>query len=98
MDRAVIYDTHASTYLHFTQEESRVDRQAPDTADPHELAVATGCVSYIDPETGYTVFTELAHIERGYCCGSRCRHCPYGLAPLTTQDPAVRPPCAAVDG
>jgi hypothetical protein len=23
------------------------------------------------------VFTALYHIERGSCCGSKCRHCPY---------------------
>lgn len=23
------------------------------------------------------VFTERWHVERGYCCGSKCRHCPY---------------------
>jgi 2-iminoacetate synthase ThiH len=26
---------------------------------------------------GYIVFTEKYHLKRGYCCGSRCRHCPY---------------------
>ncbi len=24
------------------------------------------------------VFTALYHLRRGYCCGSGCRHCPYG--------------------
>ena len=23
------------------------------------------------------VFTSLFHLERGQCCGSGCRHCPY---------------------
>jgi hypothetical protein len=23
------------------------------------------------------VFTEKFHIERGQCCGTGCRHCPY---------------------
>lgn len=26
---------------------------------------------------GTIVFTETYHIERGYCCGNGCRHCPY---------------------
>lgn len=26
----------------------------------------------------YWVFTELYHIQRGYCCGNNCRHCAYG--------------------
>jgi len=25
------------------------------------------------------VFTALSHIQRGNCCGSGCRHCPYDL-------------------
>ncbi len=25
----------------------------------------------------YYVFTAAYHLKRGYCCGSRCRHCPY---------------------
>jgi hypothetical protein len=28
-------------------------------------------------EGGLYVFTEHYHAQRGYCCGSRCRHCPY---------------------
>lgn len=29
-------------------------------------------------EGPYVVFTELYLKERGYCCESGCRHCPYG--------------------
>jgi diphthamide synthase (EF-2-diphthine--ammonia ligase) len=43
----------------------------------HEKACAAGNLMYVDPETGYTVMTELAHKRRGKCCGSGCRHCPY---------------------
>ncbi|KAF2519861.1 hypothetical protein E0W68_01120 [Flavobacterium salilacus subsp. salilacus] len=32
---------------------------------------------YLTPE-GYKVFTEKYHLQRGYCCKSGCRHCPYG--------------------
>jgi hypothetical protein len=28
-------------------------------------------------ENGYVVFTEAYHLQRGTCCGSGCRHCPY---------------------
>ncbi|MDE3246380.1 MAG: hypothetical protein KGN80_09850 [Acidobacteriota bacterium] len=28
-------------------------------------------------EGPYMVFTELHHLRRGSCCGSRCRHCPF---------------------
>ena len=30
-------------------------------------------------EGRYVVFTELYLRERGYCCESGCRHCPYGF-------------------
>ncbi|HEX7730559.1 MAG TPA: DUF5522 domain-containing protein [Terracidiphilus sp.] len=32
-------------------------------------------------ENGLMVFTETYHLKRGSCCGSGCRHCPYGNAP-----------------
>jgi len=44
----------------------------------HEAACARGDSRYRDPETGYTVFTRLAHEARGECCGSACRQCPFG--------------------
>jgi len=28
-------------------------------------------------ESGMLVFTERYHVERGRCCGKKCRHCPY---------------------
>ncbi|MGN6541267.1 MAG: DUF5522 domain-containing protein [Ginsengibacter sp.] len=31
---------------------------------------------YFD-RTGLMVLTEEYHLERGYCCGNGCRHCPY---------------------
>lgn len=37
----------------------------------------------LDPKYYYmidgdrVVFTALFHIQRGYCCGNKCRHCPY---------------------
>ena len=43
----------------------------------HEEACSHGKDTYIDPKTGYSVFTELAHKRRGKCCGGGCRHCPY---------------------
>ncbi len=29
-------------------------------------------------ENGLLVMTGWAHLKRGHCCGSGCRHCPYG--------------------
>jgi hypothetical protein len=43
----------------------------------HDQAIKEGKLTYVDPATGYTVFTELFHLNRGTCCGSKCRHCPY---------------------
>ena len=28
-------------------------------------------------EQGLIVLTASYHLERGYCCGNGCRHCPY---------------------
>ncbi len=43
----------------------------------HRIACADNQSVYIDPDTGYKVFTEFAHLKRGKCCGSKCRHCPF---------------------
>lgn len=50
----------------------------PPWHEAHARALAAGAATYRDPETGYRVFTEIAHRMRGTCCGSACRHCPYG--------------------
>ena len=28
-------------------------------------------------EQGLMVLTEKYHLQRGYCCGNGCKHCPY---------------------
>ena len=33
--------------------------------------------TYLDPDTGYSVFTQ-AYLKRRPCCGNACRHCPWG--------------------
>lgn len=43
----------------------------------HDAAVARSEDHYVDPDTGYFVFTAAALRARGYCCDSGCRHCPY---------------------
>ncbi len=45
----------------------------------HEQAMAEGKMCYLDPVLGYSVFTAAYHLERGFCCESGCRHCPYGF-------------------
>ncbi|MBK5269373.1 MAG: hypothetical protein JJE22_00030 [Bacteroidia bacterium] len=32
---------------------------------------------YYFDEDGLIVFTGQYHLEKGYCCGYSCRHCPY---------------------
>ena len=61
---------------------------APHIRAAHDAAMAKGDTLYEDPDTGLRVFTRQAHIERGRCCGSRCRHCPY----LHAMVPKNRPP------
>ncbi|XP_031197630.1 uncharacterized protein C1orf53 homolog isoform X1 [Mastomys coucha] len=47
-----------------------------------------GHLSYMDPATGFVVLTRLAHLQRGACCGSACRHCPYGQ--VNVKDPSKK--------
>jgi ATP-binding cassette subfamily B (MDR/TAP) protein 1 len=54
----------------------------------HERAVAEGRDTYVDPETGYEVFTAAYLTRRGVCCGSGCRHCPFDHVNV---EPAERP-------
>lgn len=52
--------------------------------DAHQAAVDKGSSTYKDPNSGLTVFTRQAHIARGLCCGSRCRHCPFNHVKVPT--------------
>jgi Family of unknown function (DUF5522) len=45
--------------------------------EAHDRAVAAGEPGYLDPATGFFVFTAAELAARGECCGSGCRHCPY---------------------
>jgi iron complex transport system substrate-binding protein len=50
--------------------------------------------TYIDPITGYDVFTSDYLVERGYCCGNGCRHCPFPPTASSSSSsfrPAVEP-------
>ncbi len=46
-------------------------------AAAHAAAVAAGESGYVDPGTGWFVFTAATLEARGECCGNGCRHCPY---------------------
>lgn len=43
----------------------------------HALAFESRRPTYVDPDTGYSVFTASFLKDRGYCCGNGCRHCPW---------------------
>jgi len=45
----------------------------------HRTAVEAGEPGYIDPATGLFVITAAEHRQRGTCCDSGCRHCPYPI-------------------
>jgi hypothetical protein len=34
-------------------------------------------VDFYYSEKGFVVFTEKYHLDKGFCCGNGCRHCPY---------------------
>ncbi|XP_018550953.1 uncharacterized protein C1orf53 homolog isoform X1 [Lates calcarifer] len=65
----------------FTQEEMAIHRI-------HTEACEAKKQMYVDPSSGYKVFTEYAHLQRGKCCGSACRHCPYGQ--VNVKDPSKK--------
>jgi hypothetical protein len=43
----------------------------------HRMANMSGREEYIDPASGYVVFT-ASFLRKRPCCGNGCRHCPYG--------------------
>jgi hypothetical protein len=34
-------------------------------------------IDYYINKDGYVVLTEKYHLEKGYCCGNGCLHCPF---------------------
>lgn len=34
-------------------------------------------IDYYYNEQGLMVFTAAYHLKRGYCCKSKCKHCPW---------------------
>ncbi|MGO9471730.1 MAG: DUF5522 domain-containing protein [Isosphaeraceae bacterium] len=74
-------------------------RGQPSVTELHARACAHNQSTYVDPGTGYDVFTADSLRRRGYCCGSGCRHCPYpstaesgvGPAQPTGSERALRP-------
>ncbi len=50
----------------------------------HAEACEAGDATYRDPQSGAQVFTAVGLMAQGRCCGSDCRHCPYGDAATGT--------------
>lgn len=74
---------------HQPERNSRVDRRRL-----HDEASRNREAFYLDPETGLAVFTEFGLRQRGCCCRSGCRHCPYEAERVGAGEgaPAVEPP------
>ena len=45
--------------------------------EAHRAAVAAGRDTYTDPASGFQVLTAAFLLDRGTCCDTGCRHCPY---------------------
>lgn len=73
-------------------EDMFLDKDNPGFAHLHDLACQKGELTYIDPATGYAVFTKIAHEKRGKCCGSGCRHCPYSHANVKNKAAKIQQP------
>jgi len=57
----------------------------------HDAAIKREELVYVDPSTGYQVFSELGLKARGKCCGSGCRHCPYNHEAVKKPQAKTRP-------
>ena len=40
-------------------------------------------IDYYYNEEGLIVLTEKYHLERGFCCGNGCTHCPFNYINVT---------------
>jgi hypothetical protein len=48
-----------------------------DALAAHEHSIELDTYGYRDPRTGLLVFSARYLWERGFCCDTGCRHCPY---------------------
>lgn len=61
----------------------KADRLAPDHPHraqllaEHDNALAHDDPGYVDPRSGWWVFTAAHLADAGTCCENGCRHCPY---------------------
>eukprot|EP00505_MAST-04D_sp_SCG-Rhode-Island_P004914 Stramenopile-MAST_4_protein_4914 len=78
--------------IHQTTEEFPMEGVV-DIEELHARACQAKEETYIDPNSGLTVFTEFSHLKRGRCCGCGCRHCPYRVKRRTGV--SSKPDCAS---
>jgi hypothetical protein len=45
--------------------------------EAHERSIVLDTYGYRDPSTGLLVFSAKYLWDRGFCCDTGCRHCPY---------------------
>ena len=69
-----------------------------DFSSVHDQACTAGELTYVDPETGYSVMTEVAHKKRGSCCGSGCRHCPFNHENVKDKSSRIQQPAVMYKG
>ena len=69
-----------------------------DYLSAHKEACRAEELTYIDPETGMQVFTEVAHKKRGKCCGAGCRHCPYSHENVKDKAGKIQQPAFLFEG
>ena len=53
-----------------------MENKQPKKSVSSESSEATKQADYYF-ENGLMVMTKAYHLKRGYCCGSKCRHCPF---------------------
>ena len=46
-------------------------------------------VDYYFNEQGLMVFTAAYHLNRGYCCKNKCKHCPWNFGKSDNQKSSV---------
>ena len=68
------------------------DAPTPEALRRHHQACQAGQAGYTDPRSGLFVMTSHYLRQQGSCCGSGCRHCPYGEG---ERQEAGRPPVPA---
>ncbi|WP_316768287.1 DUF5522 domain-containing protein [Pedobacter frigiditerrae] len=48
-------------------------------------------VDYYFNDQGLMVFTEAYHLNRGYCCKNKCKHCPWNYGKNNGQNSPTQP-------